>query len=269
MAVFELRAHGRTAIATLPYDAMDMKGWHRRNRIVYRAPPSIVATYLPLSSRVFATQYCGETEAVSSPMVAVGDLGLGFALDDDRLPVVSVEAVALMQLVQTEGHGESIPDWLTRLTTTWTSGQCLLLFHPETGWRGAFSEHRLWSCLLLRDRKAIKTPYCKAVVRGWFPDAALEDLTARVGEETVDRVATTVQECGFDGVPDLVLWNQGILWVVEVKSGSDKLSDTQVTMLTRLARIEGVRCQVCCAAGALKRMAATMEACSEETDDEM
>ena len=57
--------------------------------------------------------------------------------------------------------------------------------------------------------------------------------------------------------------------MVEVKSGSDKLSDTQVTMLTRLARIEGVRCQVCCAKGALKRMAATMEACSEETDDEM
>ena len=262
-----LTAHGRTSTTTLPYDAMDAKGWHRRARIVYDAPPSLVATYLPLASKVFATQYRGDAEAVASSVVAVGDLGLGFALDEARLPIISVETVALMQLTETAGSPEFTPCWLSHLASTWTSGQCLFMHNGATGWRGCVSEHRLWSAYLLRHGEAIKTPYSKPTVRAWVPDAVLDDLIECVGAATVDRVATTISELGFDGAPDLVLWTRCQLWLVEVKSASDRLRDTQSQMLKELSRLDHVTCSVCCPEAARKRMLATMMA-DESTDEE-
>ena len=128
--IVELNAHGRTATSLLPYDAMDLKsGWQRRARVVYPAPQCIVDTYRPLASRVFATQCRGGNGGKESPIVAVGDVGLGFALDENRTPVVSVETAALLQLVQTKGGVEMAPKWVDEMRDTWASGQSLTLFH--------------------------------------------------------------------------------------------------------------------------------------------
>ena len=265
--VVELHAHGHTATTTLPYDVMDAKGWHRRARIVYPAPQCIVDTYRPLASRVFATQ-CRGGNGEKSPIVAVGDVGLGFALDENRTPVVSVETAALLQLVQTKGGAEKTPKWVDEMRDTWASGQCLTIFHEQTGWRGAFSEHRLWSSILVREQTVVKTPYPTPTVRGWFPKPIIDDLVACVGAVTIDHVASIIADLGFDGAPDLVLWRSGILMVVEVKSATDRLRDTQVEMLKTLSRVDGVRCQVICPAGALKRMHATMDLAETSSDEE-
>lgn len=262
-----LTAHGRTSTTTLPYDAMDAKGWHRRARVVYDAPPSLVASYLPLASKVFATQYRGEDEVVPHEVASiVGDLGLSFALDEARQPVVSVEAIALHQLLVSAATSiAEAPAWMSALEATWTSGQCLTILHSE--WRGCVSEHRLWSAYLLRHGEAIKTPYSKPTVRAWVPDAVLDDLIECVGAATVDRVATTISDLGFDGAPDLVLWTSHRLWLVEVKSASDRLRDTQSQMLKELSRLDHVTCSICCPEAARKRMLATMMA-DESTDEE-
>lgn len=266
--IIDLRAPGRTATTTLPYDVMDAKGWHRRTRIVYPAPQCIVDTYRPLASRVFAIQCRGGNGGKESPIVAVGDVGLAFALDENRTPVVSVETAALLQLVQTEGGAEMAPKWVDEMRDTWASGQCLTLFHEQTGWRGAYSEHRLWSSILVREQTVVKTPYPTPTVRGWFPKTVIDDLVACVGEETIEQVAQTMAEMNFDGASDLVLWRNDHLWFVEVKSETDHLRQSQVEMLSRLKRIGKVTCSICCPSAARKRMAATMEAFTESSDEE-
>ena len=55
---------------------------------------------------------------------------------------------------------------------------------------------------------------------------------------------------------------------VEVKSATDHLRQTQVEMLSRLKRIEKVTCSICCPNAARKRMAVTMEAFTESSDEE-
>lgn len=261
MTTIDLQASGRTTDETLPYDAMDLRGWHRRARVVYDAPPSIVATYMPLASKLFATQCkgTGQTDGV----VVIGDLGVGLALDQTRMPVVSVETMALLQLIQSPGAPESVPDWLRQLQATWTSGMALFAFHPQTGWRATFAEHRLWSAILLRDGGVIKTPYCKPTVRGWYAPVILDDLTACVGASLMSHVAATVAHHGFDGAPDLVLYRPSTLWLVEVKSTNDALRDSQVEMLKHLSRI--VSCQICCPPSARKRMADAMSHLDAET----
>ena len=192
------------------------------------------------------------------------------AIDQDALPVVSVEAAALFQFVSsTVGAAAAVPPSLTHLASTWASGQCLFVFDAANGWRGAFSEHRMWSSVLLRKERSIKTPYPAPTVRGWFPAAILDDLVHCVGAAAVERVAATVAACGFDGAPDLVLWNaNGALTLVEVKTGSDRLHDAQARMLAQLSRLEGVSCHVCCPAAARKRMAAAMTAHDETSDED-
>ena len=264
MDCIPLHGKGRTVSESLPWAAMDMKGWHRRPRIVYDAPPSLVKAYLPLASAVFAKQYRGPTNEGTSDIVTLGDVGL--ALDESRTAVVSVEAIALEQLVRTPGESDPIPEWLPHLACTWTAGQCLFMWGTETGWRGCFSEHRMWSSFLLTKNAHVKTPYPKPTVRGWFPQCILDDLTACVGEEVVLEVALTISRLGFDGSPDLVLYRKGCLWLVEVKSDTDRLRETQAEMLSQLSAIEKVKCSICCPAAARKRMLATMEAFHETSD---
>ena len=256
----ELHAEGRRTDESLPYDAMDVRCWSRRARVVYEAPPSILATYRPLSSGTFAKLCAVSTPEVhDSSITTIGDVGLGLSLDENRKPVVSVETAALYQLVQTPGEAEDVPpEWLSRLQSQWTSGMCVFMHHAKTGWRGCFAEHRLWSAILLSGNGAIKTPYCKPTVRAWLPDAILADLKACVGAELVMTVAATVADMGFDGAPDLVLYHHGKLWFVEVKSATDNIRESQVQMMKKLSRIKGVDCQVCCPAPARKRMASAM-----------
>jgi len=270
----ELHAKGRTASQTLPYDAMDVHAWHRRPRIVYTAPPSLLATYQPLVTATFA-KLCqaatGEATQDAS-VVAVGDLGLGLALDEDRRPVVSVETAAVLQLVQTTpGAADVAPEWLASLEQSWASGLCFFVFCAQTGWRGCFAEHRLWSAVVLRECSGttLKTPYAKPVVRSWLAPPILDDLAACVGQPLITQVATTVAELGFDGAPDIVLYRREppTLWFVEVKSATDSLREAQVKMMKQLSRIEGVRCSVCCPASALKRMASAMAQHGSSSDD--
>jgi hypothetical protein len=270
-SIIDLHAPGRTATSLLPYDAMDLKsGWHRRARVVYGAPPEILATYLPLASGTFVKQYRGDAvEKGESTITAVGDVGLGLALDENRTAVVSVECIALQQLIQeTEGTPEATPEWLTRLASTWTSNQVLFMHNSSTGWRGIFAEHRLWSSLLLSENASVKTPHSKPTVRAWAPSPILDDMKACVGKETIAEVAQTIAEMNFDGAPDLVLYRNDQLWFVEVKSSTDHLRQSQVEMLTRLKRIGKVTCSICCPNAARKRMAATMEAFTESSDEE-
>lgn len=89
--VIELHAKGRTASQTLPYDAMDVQAWHRRTRVVYTPPQSLLASYQPLVSATFAKlcQAAAGDVTEDGPVVTpVGDLGLGLALNEDRQPVV-------------------------------------------------------------------------------------------------------------------------------------------------------------------------------------
>ena len=262
LEVVELHATGRRTAATLPYDAMDgARGWHQRVRAVYAAPACVLRQYISLASRAFTMLYRGDEPNVEeeTPIVLTGDVGLGLALDEGKQPVVSVEAAALLELVAMPGTPECLPGWLTSLQATWCSGQCLFGMNTATGWRACFAEHRLWSALLLEAGSAIKTPHCKAVVRGWYPVVILEDLKHCVGRELLQTVASTVAEYGFDGAPDVVSYRPGgVLRLVEVKSGNDALKPAQTKMLSTLARIPGVSCHVCGPASALKRVAATM-----------
>ena len=254
--VLELEACGKRVDSTLPYDALHVNAWHRRTRAVYPAPPCILHTYPTLASKVFATLARGNAQpnAQTDDVVAVGDLGLGFALDPSYVPVVSVEATALYQLVtQTAGASEETPAWLQKLQGEWTAGMALVLFCKATGWRGAFAEHRLWSCILLREGGAVRTPYAKAVVRGWFPPAILADLDACVGKNKVAKVASAIAEMGFEGAPDLCLWRRNELWLVECKSANDQVKEVQRRMIQRLWKL-GVRCQLCAPKSALKRL---------------
>ena len=65
-----------------------------------------------------------------------------------------------------------------------------------------------------------------------------------------------------------MLWTNDQLWLVEVKSATDRLNEKQAEMLSRLATIDKVCCSICCPAAARKRMVATMEAYRESSDGE-
>ena len=271
VSVTELRGNGRAVAEALPWAAMDANGWQKRPRVVYDAPPSILATYVPLASAAFAQQCRGDDHRGedASSITCVGALGLGLALDGSRRAVISTEAKALLQLLQeTPGAPEATPAWLTRLGATWTSDQCLFVHNAATGWRGAFAEHRLWSAILLGENASVKTPHARPTVRGWFPPPILDDLKACLGEETVAEVAAAVADVGFDGAPDLVLYSHGQLRFVEVKSATDHLGAAQVAMLTRLARIEKASVEICAPRAAQKRLLATMEALADTDEEE-
>ena len=149
--------------------------------------------------------------------------------------------MALHQLLlETHGAPEATPEWLTRLEATWTSDQCLFMYNADTGWRGCFAEHRLWSSVLLRENTSVKTPHAKPTVRAWFPSPILDDLATCVGHEIIATVAAVVADMGYDGSPDLVVYRPDRLRLIEVKSATDHLKGPQVEMLSRLARIDKV-----------------------------
>ena len=121
MDLVELHANGRSVSETLPWTAMDVRTWNRRNRIAYDAPLSVISAYHPLASTTFKSLN-PFPEGQTTPMMMIGDLGLGFGLDENRKPVVSVEAMALEQLVTSPGDEETLPNSLRLLASTWTLG---------------------------------------------------------------------------------------------------------------------------------------------------
>ena len=235
--VVELHATGRTASQTLPYDAVSVQAWHRRARVVYAAPPSLVAAYLPLASTTFA-RLCGTSSPTDAggdgaAVVAIGDLGLGLALDEERRPVVSVEAVALLQLVRTTPGtaDDGVSEWLAALQGSWVSGQCLVVVCADTGWRGCFAEHRLWSAVVLREAHGgtLKTPYARPTVRAWMAPVLLDDLAACVGRELVAQDAATVADRATTGRPTMLAATLHLF----VEASHRQPRDNQVAMMRR------------------------------------
>lgn len=256
----ELRAQGRTSEETLPWDAMHPNAWHRRARVVYDAPDFLVAAYRHLASKCFAS-LC--PPATATGVLVAGDVGLGLALDDRRRPVLSIEAAALLQLVDSAGVAEPTPRAFEELQQSWVAGMCFFAYSDATGWRGCVAENRLWSAWQLRAGATIATPYPTPVARGWMPPCLLEDLERCVGRVKVQRVADAIAALGYQGAPDLVLWRPGELWMVEVKSATDRLRDAQIRAMQRLHEV-GVRVQLCGPARlSLKRLAEAALQCED------
>lgn len=273
--VIELVAVGRTSPQTFPYDEVGLV-WHRRPRVMYEVPNHILARYIPLSSATFQTiclHKMQHTSASNSAIHVMGEIGMGFALDEYRYPRMSVEAAALYQLVQTPSSPTQVPNSFFELEKNWTSQMSLFMFDTTTGWRGCFAEHRLWSSLILQKNKQatdLKTPYASPTIRSWFPPEILNDFEDCVGSELAWDVAMTVSELGYDGAPDLVLYhnNPPSIWFVEVKSATDRLKEHQIKMLEALSRIPSVKCQICCPKNALKRFARSFHTSEDSNDSE-
>lgn len=273
--VIELVDVGHTSGETFAYDEIGLQSWHRRPRVMYTVPDHVLKMYIPLASKTFQklSKHNIDTSSstTSSSIHVIGEIGMGFALDESRMPRMSVEAAALYQLVQSPSTDDqppvSAPIWIQDLEQSWTHQMSLFMFNSQTGWRGCFAEHRLWSSLLLENTD-IKTPYAKPTIRSWFPIQILNDFRDCVGEDLALEVASKVAEMGFDGAPDLVLYCHDIIWFVEVKSATDKLKPHQLRMMQELSKIRKVTCQICCPKSALKRLAASALLPNEDSDDD-
>lgn len=154
---------------TYPYYEVALQ-WHKRRRVMFPCPQTILDTYLPLASATFhnfrdRTADPIRTEGNNDKKIYVlGDKGLNFALTDTRQPCISIEATALFELVQLIPACSSAdtPKWIETLQDTWTHDMCLFMFNPANGFRGVFAEHRFWAALLLHrhnDKHRLKTPY--------------------------------------------------------------------------------------------------------------
>lgn len=271
----ELSHVGHTSSETFAYNEIGLQAWQRRPRVMYAVPAHVLEKYMPLASKTFqnlSSHNTADESATTSNIHVIGDIGMGFALDESRIPRMSVEAAALHQLVQSEKHSSheiSVPKWMIDLEQTWTHQMSLFMFDSQTGWRGCFAEHRLWSSLILHmkiDIPNLKTPYAKPTVRGWFSAEVLNDFQECVSPELAEIVATKIAEMGYDGAPDLVLYHQGTIRFVEVKSANDKLRPHQLRMMQELSKIPNVICQICCPKTALKRFASVT--LSDEVDDD-
>ena len=201
---------------------------------------------------------------------------MGFALDEFRRPCMSVEAAALFQLVQQEKNETTfpVPAWLTKLKTNWTQHMSFFIFNNKNGWRGCFAEHRLWSSLIMINKNNekgdlnLKTPYAIPTIRSWFHIDVLNDFIQCVGNETASKIANVVAEMGYDGSPDLVLYNETspIIWFVEVKSATDRLKENQIKMMQKLSELSNVVCQICCPRSAVKRFSKVSFSNNSESD---
>lgn len=272
--VIELLDVGHTSVETFAYDQIGLQAWQRRHRVMYTVPGHILKTYMKLASKTFqmlSLHNADDGSSSPSNIHVIGDIGMGFALDESRIPRMSVEAAALYQLIKTPNpnHVISVPHWISDLEQSWTHNTSLFMLDSQTGWRGCFAEHRLWSSLILHmssNKPDLKTPYAKPCVRSWFPVHVLDDFQECVGSELAFRVAMKIAEMGFDGAPDLVLYHKSTIWFVEVKSATDKLKPHQLRMMQELSQISNVTCQICCPKIALKRFASVMLS-NEDSDD--
>ena len=272
-----LNSVGTTSEETYPYYEVALQ-WHKRPRVMFPCPQTILDAYLPLASATFHNfrdRTAIRTEGNNDKKIYVlGDKGLNFALTDTRQPCISIEATALFELVQLISACPSAdtPKWIETLQDTWTHDMCLFMFNPENGFRGVFAEHRFWAALLLhrhKDEHRLKTPYSVPQIRSWCPTEILDDFTACVGEELAMQVAHTVADQNFDGAPDLFLYGSKglVIWFVEVKSASDTLKAAQLAMLQALSSLDRVKCQICCPESVRSKFA-TFELDTRDTESD-
>jgi len=265
----ELLEVGHTSSQTFPYDEIGLQSWHKRPRVLYRIPDHILQVYVPLASTTFQklSLHNKHESSATSNIHVMGEIGMGFALDESKIPCMSVEAAALYQLVQTKNEPIQTPHWVEPLKQSWSSQMSLFMIDVQTGWRGCFAEHRMWSSLIIHMKSehttanpAIKTPHALPSVRAWYSTHILNDFQQCVGADLAWNVAMKIAEMGFDGAPDLVLYhhNPPTIWFVEVKSATDKLKPHQLQMMQALSKLPNVTCQICCPKTALKRFASVM-----------
>lgn len=264
--VIELKSKGQTSQETFPYHEVGLQNWHKRPRVVYPIPVDILNSYLPLASATFhrLNKYQPDQPSTEKKvnLFVLGDVGLGFVLNDAREPKMSVEAAALYELIQTSGSPSNNASLVESLRSKWYHQMSLFMMNVQTGWRGCFAEHRLWSSIIVnaKDTTKLKTPYSIPQVRGWFASEILQDFEYCVGSELMWTVTRKIAEMGFDGAPDLVLYraDPATIWFVEVKSATDQLRETQTKMMQALSKIPNVQCHICCPKNALKRFASAM-----------
>ena len=240
MSVIVLNSKGYLTQSTFDATEVDVKAWKNRSRMVFPAPESLLPSYLPLASKTFARMCPSMPQAAVKRGMYLGFQGLNLALDEKRRPVISIEAEALLELIQ-ETTEEVPPTWNLQ---DWTEAHLFTAFHSS--WRGMCSEHKVWSSILSREGIETKTPYSIPLQRSWVSTSVIHDLETCVGKAKIMEVAAMVKDMGFDGSPDLILWRPGRLWFVEVKSHSDRLKDNQLRMLRALSTIEMVTCTICC-----------------------
>lgn len=269
--VIQLGGYGHSSAENLPYHEIDPKAWQRRVRVVYPVPLCIRNSYIHLSSQTFrrfiGKQDNTDEDIISDNIIPIGDVGLNFVLDDSKKLGISIEAHALLQLVNTEGKQTVTPNWLFRLRKEWVHGMSLFVFNSQTGWRGCFAEYKLWVAILMSENVKVKTPYSTPVIRSWFSLHVINDLYECLGKEHIMNIAETISHLGFDGAPDLLLYkkNPPLLWFVEVKSATDCLRSNQLNMMQHLSKHENTTCQICCPSSALKRFA-TVSLYEEDSD---
>lgn len=240
-------------------DEVNSRRWRQDVKAVADAPMWLLKQHLPNTSSTFAKMLLSSIthDQTSTLINTSGSIGLDLCLDDRKTAVISVEAMALVEILSAQPTAVStLPPPL--VDVNWLSGQCF--FASANGWRGLVSEHRLWSTLLLHAGHDIKTPYPPPVVRSFVPIRILQDFTTCITNNM--EIAQMVSSLGFDGAPDLILYCHGRLLCVEVKSGNDNLRENQVKMLKALSRFDNVTCQVCCPATANKRLASALKQAS-------
>ena len=105
-------------------------------------------------------------------------------------------------------------------------------------------------------------------MRAWFPNEILGDLKTCVGDLAM-QIACKIKELGFDGAPDLVLYNDNPpnIIFVEVKSATDTLKPHQLKMMQALSKLPNVSCKICCPKSALKRFASVKMVVHESDSD--
>lgn len=277
--LIELVASGCTSNETFPYHEVGLRNWHKRPRVTYAVPDDILQCYLPLVSETFK-RLCVQPTAQGKDTIKVhvmGDVGMGFALNEFHKPCMSVEAAALYQIIQDcdeklekVEEQQSIPTWLQKLKNDWHHPMSLFMFNESSGWRGCFAEYRLWSALLYRNHQKaqLKTPYAVPIIRSWFPPEVLHDFEQSVGLEFAMMVANTVARMHYDGAPDIVLYRADYpkICFVEVKSASDTLKEDQIKMMQALSEIPNVECQICCPKQAMKRFASVAFSGDSDSD---
>ena len=167
-----------------------------------------------------------------------GSVGLNLAFDPRNGFTLSVEAASLMALLKDKKVG-TVAVALAR-TSSWHDGSCFVAAFG--GWRGAIAEYRFWSALFyhLTPGEEFQRPNIEAhlpLVRGWYSPELLDDFVRCVGDSLVRKLLATVAENQYSGAPDLVLWSDGEIELVEIKSSTDRLKPEQDRTLRQLSRL--------------------------------
>jgi hypothetical protein len=174
-----------------------------------------------------------------------GAVGLGLSVDGNAC-YVGVECACLFRQLQ-DLRKEQFKgnDWIPTHVHRWHQGEAMVMA-IRNGWRGCFSEYRLWVALYHHTAMdACSHSATKPLVRSWYCDALLEEVGAVLGSRLVP-ILELMQSAKFVGAPDLFFWHpSGACRFSEVKSSTDLLRPEQNIILQKLVRIPNIECNVC------------------------